>query len=70
MKRLMLSALAVVAILAGATTLLRSHPQEAALVGNATAMMSMQDMHAASRGHLPDQDFEDLSLIYPTTQRR
>jgi hypothetical protein len=71
MKRLMIFALAVVAVLAGATTMLRSHPHEAALVENAAAMMSMQDMHAVgSRQSLPEQDFEDMSLVYPTTPRR
>jgi hypothetical protein len=57
---------AVIAVLAAATTVLRSHPHSPELPGDALASMPLQELHAAAaRGKLLAEDFEDRSLIYP-----
>jgi len=69
MKRLMICAFAAVALLAGATVMLRSPPTE--LSAATAAMPSLQELHtAASVNTLLIEDFEDMSLIYPTATKR
>lgn len=67
MKRLMISAFAAVALLAAATTILRSHPPS---TGHSAGMMSLQDFHTATDvNKLPIEDFEDQSLVYSKAAR-
>jgi len=61
MTRLILSAIAVCAILAAATTMPRSHPHAPGPAG----MTSLRDMHlAAGKMALPSDDYEDMALVY------
>ena len=69
MKRLMISALAAVALLAVATTMLWSrspsmgHPLEPA------GLMTLHEMHSGAHvNKLPIEQFEDLSLVYSTAK--
>ncbi len=65
MKRLMISAFAVVALLVAATTVLRSHSSATAFSAGTAGMMSVQEMHAAAGAkNLPTEDFEDQSMVY------
>ena len=69
MKRLMICAFAAVALLAAGTVILRSPPTE--LFAAAAAMPSLQELHtAASVNKLLIEDFEDMSLVYPTATKR
>jgi hypothetical protein len=72
MTRPIIYAATVIALLAAATTALRSHTYPTELPGAATAdMMPLQRLHAAAaRAKLPVEDFEDMSLIYPTRQSK
>lgn len=71
MKRLMITAVAIVALMAVASTLLRSRPSLIELSAGTAAMPSLLELHAAAGVHkLPAQDIEDQSLIYPTTEQR
>jgi class 3 adenylate cyclase len=68
MKRLMISALAAAALIAAATTVLRSHSPS---TDRAAGMMSLQELHtAAGVTKLPIEDFEDMSLVYSTATKR
>jgi hypothetical protein len=68
MKRLMISAFAAVALIAAATTVLRSRSPS---TDRAAGMMSLQELHAAAGlNELPIEDFEDMSLVYSTTAKR
>jgi hypothetical protein len=67
--QLVISAFAAVVLLAAATSILSS-PSTERPVGSA-GMMSSQELHAAaSVNKLPIENFEDLSLIYPTIPKR
>ena len=71
MKRLMITAVAVVALMAGASTLLRSRSSVIDWSAGTAAMPSLLELHAAAGVHrLPAQDIEDQSLIYPTVEQR
>jgi hypothetical protein len=63
-KSLMISGLAAAALLAAATTMLRSHsPSTERPVG--AAGMTLQELRAAAGANkLPIEDFEDMSLVY------
>jgi hypothetical protein len=68
MKQLMISAFAAVALIAVATTILRSHSPSAV---SAAGMTSVQEPHiAAGPNKLPIEDFEDMSLVHSTPTRR
>jgi ABC-type uncharacterized transport system permease subunit len=68
MMRLMLSAIAVVVLVAVATSMLRS--PSATLELSTAAMPSLQELHTmAAVNKLPIQDVEDQSLIYPTVAK-
>ena len=63
MKRLMISALASIALFAAATAMQRSAELSAGTVG----MPSLQDLHtAAGVNKLPIEEFEDMSVVYST----
>jgi hypothetical protein len=69
MKRQMISALAVVALFAAATAMLRS-PSIKLSAGTA-AMPSLHELHtAAGVNKLPVEDFEDMSLVNPSVTKR
>ena len=71
MMRLMITTLAVVAVIAVASTLLRSRSSVVELSAVAAAMPSLLELHATVGVHkLPVQDIEDQSLIYPTAEKR
>ena len=62
MKRLMTSAIAAIALLAAATSMLRSHSPSA---GRPSGMMSLQALHTtADVNKLPIEDVDDQSLVY------
>jgi hypothetical protein len=61
MKRLMISALASVALFAAATAMQRSAELSAGTAG----MPALQDLHtAAGVNKLPIEEFEDMSVVY------
>jgi hypothetical protein len=71
MIRLMIAALAVIAVIAGASTLLWSRSSVIELSAGTAAMPSLLELHAAAGVHrLPVQDIEDQSLVYPTAEKR
>ncbi|OAF19332.1 MULTISPECIES: hypothetical protein [Bradyrhizobium] len=64
MKLLMISGLTALAVIVGATNMLRSHPSSenrASVAG----MPAMREMHKAQQGRLAVEDFEDRSLVFP-----
>ena len=70
MKHPMISAIAAVALLA-ATTMLWSHTLSPKMSARTAAMPPLQDLHAtANVDKLPEQDIEDQSLIYPSSEKR
>jgi hypothetical protein len=71
MKRLLISAFAVFALLAAATTVLRSHSSATSFSVGTAGMMSVQELHGApGLNKLPIEDFEDQSLVYSTAPKR
>jgi hypothetical protein len=69
MKRLMISAFALVALVAAALAIHRSPSAE--ISAGTAAMPSLQELHtAASVKTLPIEDFEDMSLVYSTVPKR
>lgn len=67
MKRLMISTVAAVALLAAATSLLRSHSPS---VGRPAGMMSLQELHTTTDvNQLPIEDVDDQSLVFSKTRR-
>ena len=69
MKRLMISAFALVALVAAALAIHRSPSAE--ISAGTAAMPSLQELHtAASVKTLPIEDFEDMSLVYSTGTKR
>ena len=71
MKRLIISGLAAVALLAAATTMLRSHsPSTDRPAAAADVTSSQQSRIAAGASTLPVENFEDMSLVYSTATKR
>ena len=71
MKRLMISAFAVVALLVAATTVWSSHSPATGFSAATAGMMSVQELHAAAGvNKLPIEEFEDQSLVYSTAPKR
>ncbi len=67
MKRLMISAVAAIALLTAATSMLRSHPPSA---GRLSGMMSLRELHTITDvNKLPIEDVDDQSLVYSKTRR-
>ena len=65
MKRLMISAIAAVAFLAAATTMLWSHsPSVDRTVGFANTASLQQPRAAVEANKLPTEEYEDMSLVY------
>lgn len=70
MKRLLISAFGVFALLAAATTALRSQSPAAGFSAGPVGMMSVQELGAAAGlNKLPIEEFEDLSLVYSTAPK-
>ena len=68
MKLLMISGFAAVALLAAATTMLRSHsPSTNHPVATAD---TTSPPAAAGANKLPIEEFEDMSLAYPSATKR
>jgi hypothetical protein len=71
MTRLMIAALAVVAVIAVASTLLWSRSSVIELSAETAAMPSLLELHAAAGVHkLPVQDIDDQSLVYSAAEKR
>ncbi len=71
MKRLMISGLAAVALLAAATTMLRSHSPSTDRSVGAPDMASLQQSRIATGSNkLPTENFEDMSLVFSTVAKR
>ena len=69
MKRLMIAAFAVVALIATATAIMW-HPSIKLSAGTA-AMPSLQELHTvAGANKLQNQEIEDQSLIFPSIAKR
>ena len=67
MKRLTISAIAAIALLAAATGMLRSHSPSA---GRPAGMMSLQELHTTTDvNKLPIEDVDDQSLVFSKTRR-
>jgi hypothetical protein len=64
MTRLIMTALAGIAILAGATTILRPHLSFYGLAGMPSAPKLEDAQKAGSTNQLPDGDFDDRSLVF------
>jgi hypothetical protein len=70
MKRLMISGLAAVALLAAAATMLRSHsPSTDRTVGTTGMASSQQSRIATGSDKLPIENFEDMSLVFSTAAK-
>jgi len=71
MKRLLISGFVVVALLATATTMLRSHSPVTYRPFAASDMTSLQKSQTtASANKLPVEEFEDMSLVFSTEPKR
>jgi hypothetical protein len=71
MKRQLISAFAVVAMLAAATTLLQSHSSATKFSGGSAGMMPEQVLFsAAGSRQLPIEEFEDQSLVFSAVPKR
>ena len=67
MKRLMTSAIVAIALVAAATSMLRSHSPSA---GRPAGMMSLQELHTTTDvNKLPIEDIDDQSLVYSKARR-
>jgi hypothetical protein len=67
--RLMLSAVAAIALIAVATSIL--WPRAPSIELSTAAMPSLEEFHRkASVNELPVQDIDDQSLLYPTGTKR
>jgi hypothetical protein len=70
MKRVMISAIVVVALI-GAAFVVRSRPAAIELSAATAAMPSLLELHTMADVHkLPMQEMEDQSLVYPTVEKR
>ena len=69
MKRLMISAFAAVALLAAATTMLRSHTPSTDRSVAAADMTSLRSPVATDVNKLPVEDFDDQSLVFSKSTR-
>jgi hypothetical protein len=71
MMRMLIFAIAFVALIGGAASVLRSRPASIELSATTAAMPSLLELHtAAAVNKLPMQEMEDQSLVYPTVEKR
>jgi hypothetical protein len=67
MKRLIISAISAIALLAAATSMLRSHSPS---IAHPAGMMSLQELHTTiDVNKLPIEDVDDQSLVFSKTRR-
>jgi hypothetical protein len=66
----MISAFAVAAFFAAATTVLRSPSSATNFAVGTAGMMSVHQFHGVDVNKLPTEDFEDQSLVYSTAPKR
>ena len=70
MKRLMVPAFTLVALIAAVSAAAMWHPSTK-LSAETGAMPSLQELHtSAGANKLPDQEIEDQSLIFPNPAKR
>jgi hypothetical protein len=70
MKRVMISAIAFVALI-GVAFVLQSRPSSIELSAATAAMPSLLELHTmAGVNKLPTQELEDQSLVYPSVEKR
>jgi hypothetical protein len=71
MMRQVISAFAVVALIAVATTILHSRPAAIELSAATAAMPTLLELHTmAGANTLPAEEVEDQSLVFPTVTKR
>ena len=70
MKRLLNSALVVVALLIAATAVLRSNSSATSFSVGPAGLASVQNLAAAGLNAQPAEEFEDLSLVYAAAPKR
>jgi hypothetical protein len=71
MMRQVISAFAVVALIAVATTILHSRPAAIELSAATAAMPTLLELHTmAGANTLPAEEVEDQSLVFPTVAKR
>ncbi len=71
MMRMVISAMAFVAVIGVAVSVLGSRPASIELPATTAAMPSLLELHTvAGVDKLPMQDMEDQSLVYPTVEKR
>jgi hypothetical protein len=66
----MISAFAVVAFFAAATTVWQSHSSATNFAVGTPGTMLVQELHGVDVNKLPIEDFEDQSLVYSTAPKR
>jgi hypothetical protein len=69
MKRLLISAIAAIALFTAATTALRPHSASGIRAAATAAMPPVQDLQGDT-SKLPVEVFEDRSLVYPNIPQR
>jgi hypothetical protein len=71
MMRIVISAIAVVALIGVTVSVLRSRPASIEMSATTAAMPSLLELHTiAGVNKLPMQEMEDQSLVYPTVEKR
>ena len=71
MMRQMISAFAVVALIAVATTMLHSRPAAIELSAATAAMPTLLELHTMAGANTPPAvEVEDQSLVFPTVTKR
>jgi hypothetical protein len=71
MHRLIIAGFAAIAVLAAATTMLRSHSLTVSLGAATTGTaLSQQRQTSTVVNKLPIEEFEDMSLVYSTPPKR
>jgi hypothetical protein len=69
MKRQLISAFVAIAIVAIATTMLRSHASDRP--AEPAGLMTLQELHGGDRvNKLPVEEFEDQTLVFSTAAKR
>jgi len=71
MNRLIIAGFAAIAVLAAATTMLRSHSLTGSHAAVTTGMASSQQRQTSTVvNKLPIEEFEDMSLVYSNSPKR
>ena len=71
MNRLIIAGFAAIAVLAAATTILRSHALTGSHAAVTTGMASSEQRQTSTVvNKLPIEEFEDMSLVYSSSPKR